>query len=72
MILERRFENELKHVQDELNEIVTKLRVDVAKKLSKNLTRVAEKQKADYLKSDTMLASVETFSSFFNFTALIS
>ena len=53
MILERRFENELKHIQDELNEIVTKLRVDVAKKLSKNLTRVAEKQKADYLKSET-------------------
>lgn len=44
----------------------------MAKKLSKNLTRVAEKQKADYLKSDTLLATFETFSSFFKFTALIS
>jgi hypothetical protein len=64
MILERRFENELKHVQDELNEISTKLRMDVAKKVSKNFGRVVEKQKSDFLKNEGVLASVEIFRSF--------
>ena len=64
MILERRFENELKHVQDELNEISTKLRMDVAKKVSKNFGRVIEKQKSDFLKNEGVLASVESFRSF--------
>ena len=64
MILERRFENELKHVQDELNEISTKLRMDVAKKVSKNFGRVVEKQKSDFLKNEGVLASVESFRSF--------
>jgi len=64
MILERRFENELKHVQDELNEILTKLRMDVAKKVSKNFGRVIEKQKSDFLKNEGVLASVESFRSF--------
>jgi hypothetical protein len=64
MILERRFENELKHVQDELNEISTKLRMDVAKKVSKNFGRVVDKQKSDFLKNEGVLASVESFRSF--------
>ena len=44
----------------------------MAKKLSKNLTRVAEKQKADYLKSEAQLASVGNFRSFFRFLGLLS
>lgn len=63
MILERKFENELKHVQDELNEISTKLRMDVAKKVSKNFGRVVDKQKSDFLKNEGLLASVESFRS---------
>jgi hypothetical protein len=72
MILERKFENELKHVQDELNEITSKLRIDVAKKLAGNLGRVVEKQKSDFLKNEGVLASVENFKSFYQFMGLIS
>lgn len=54
MIHERKFENELKHLQDELNEIANKLKLDFSKKLSKNLSRVVEKQK-----TDSSLASVD-------------
>ncbi len=72
MILERKFENELKHVQDELNEITSKLRIDVAKKLAGNLGRVVEKQKSDFLKNEGVLASVENFRSFYQFMGLIS
>jgi len=46
--------------------------MDLAKKVSKNIGRVCERQKSDYLKSDTSLFTLSSFRSFFSFTALIA
>ena len=43
MIIERKFENELNHIQEELNEVIGKLKLDFAKKFSKNLSRIYER-----------------------------
>lgn len=72
MILERKFENELKHVQDELNEVVSKLKLDFSKKISKNLARVCERQKSDFAKPDQVLVSIDSFRSFYGFMGYVS
>ena len=73
MIKERTYEQQLKHdIQDPLNEATQKLRLYFSKKLSKNLARVCEKQKSEYLKNDQSLASTDNFRSFHTFMGFIS
>lgn len=62
---ERKFENELKHIQDELNEIINNLKNAFGKRFSKNLVRVIEKNKKDYEKD--LLIHVELFNTFQGF-----
>lgn len=71
MILERKFENELKHIQDELADIQTKLRLDLGKKVTKNVSRIFERQKSDFTKQDSLPTTLN-FRAFHSFVALVS